>query len=69
MTEEEAKRHYGPKIAKWMLNECMYFYKKYKIWPPAEGMAFALGEFFEGRIDRKQTKILLEDMFQCAAKK
>lgn len=67
MEHEEFKRTYGKTFANWIMNEGRALSKKYKCWPLPEAFGFAVRLNIDGILDRKKTKLLLEDMFQCAA--
>jgi len=69
MTEAEIHVQFGPLVAKWIINEGRYLHKKYKVWPAPEAFSFALSMLFLEKINRNQTKVLLEDMLQCEVAK
>lgn len=54
-------------LFKWMMNDGKRLEKIYKCWPLPEAFSFAIGGYFYGHIDRRQTKILLDYMFKCAS--
>lgn len=64
MSVAEHKLHYGPLIAKWMTNDGLYLYKKYKTWPSNEAICAVLKELFEERISRQQAKLIFEELLE-----
>lgn len=67
MTQEEFNKRYGKTVANWILNEGKALSKRYKCWPKPEAFGYAIQLNIAGILDRRKTKLLLEDMFQCAA--
>jgi len=58
---------YEHELFKWMMNEGKSYGKRYKCWPTPKAFGFAVRLYVDGVLDRKRTKVLLEDMFCQAA--